>query len=139
MRGRFDESIPFEVESLPPRHWRLLKPLRFRSPHLHAWVQVPNGFVSDAASVPGWAAWAMPREGRGFRAAVVHDWLYRCGSIVTEYGLETISRHDADEVYLEALEACGVNWTQRHLAFAAVVLGGGRAWDGHRQLEEERA
>lgn len=138
MRGRFDEGIQFEVTSLPPRRWRLEKPLRFRSPWLHAWVCVPNGFVSDAASVPASLAWLFPREGRGFRAAVIHDWLYRSGSILTGYGPEQISRDDADEVYLEALEACGVRWLQRHGAWLAVRLFGGRAWDKHRNADDER-
>lgn len=38
-------------------------------------VTVPEGYVTDFASIPFFARWILPQCGHSARAAVLHDWL----------------------------------------------------------------
>jgi hypothetical protein len=87
---------------------RLLSPLVYESDLLEQVITVPEGFHCDGASIPraamsitGWP---------GLRAAVVHDWLVRT----------TLKRRYADEVFHEALRACGVEEQTADTMFYAV-------------------
>jgi len=84
----------------------LLEPLVFDT--ADGWtIVVPEGFTTDYASVPRWATWVVPREGRYNRAAVVHDWLYRHKPVDPSTGLPC-TRGRADGVFREACAALGV-------------------------------
>jgi hypothetical protein len=96
----------------------LLAPLAFSSKLLDRLVIVPEGYVTDFASVPRapFTYWLF--GGIGDEAAVVHDFAY-------EKGL--VPREVADALYLEALEACGVPaWRRRSMWAAVRVFGGSR-------------
>jgi hypothetical protein len=81
-------------------------------------IEVPVGFTTDGASVPGWAQtltgwepWADPQRWAG----VVHDWLY------SQPG---VSKSHADAVFRAVLASEGASWWKRKLMYAAVVAGG---------------
>lgn len=107
------------------RTWRLLSPFRYRTcifgePHT---FEVPQGFKTDFASVPRfpgawWIAGATAQ-----RPAVVHDYLYRT---------QLVSRKEADQIFLEAMQCDGIGWTHRNLMYAAVRLGGRAAYNKER-------
>lgn len=94
----------------------LVEPLVYFSALLGLLVTVPAGFVTDYASVPRAPLTYWLFGGIGDEAAVVHDFLY-------EKGL--VPRNQADDVYLEALEACDVPTWRRGPMWAAVRLFGG--------------
>lgn len=83
-------------------------------------IIVPAGFVTDFASVPGWAQSFVSRVGKHARAALLHDFLYenRIGS-----------RKVADWVFREQMRRDGVVWLRRWLAWLAVRVGGKHTWD----------
>jgi len=81
-------------------------------------IEVPVGFTTDGASVPGWAQaltgwepWADPQRWAG----VVHDWLY------SQRG---VSKSHADDVFRAVLASEGASSWKRKLMYAAVVAGG---------------
>jgi len=78
-------------------------------------VIVPAGFVSDFASIPRWATWLHPTNGRHIKAAVVHDYLVRQPSI---------KRKTADQVFNEAMKVCNVKKWRRRQMYLAVRIGG---------------
>lgn len=56
-----------------PTLYKLKKPLHILG------LEVPDGFVTDGASVPRALWWLFPPTGRYFLAAVVHDYLLSIG------------------------------------------------------------
>lgn len=93
-------------------------------------VRVLPGFATDGVSIPRalrW--WADPYSGRHVAAAVIHDGLY-----ATQF----TTRAEADQLFLEALRACGVRRSQARLMWLAVRIFGGRAW-GSKTLQTKKA
>ena len=82
---------------------------------------VPAGFETDFASTPRFFWRIVPPAGKYTKAAVVHDWLYRSG---------LLSRREADRVFFLAMTDLGVPWWNRWLMWAAVRLGGAKAFAG---------
>ena len=116
--ARFLSTLCTDRISLASADRVLLSPLVFDSALLNLRVIVPAGFVTDFASVPRAPLTYWLFGGVADEAAVVHDWLY-------EKGL--VPRDVADEVYGEALAACGVAAWRRVAMVAAVrVFGASR-------------
>ena len=82
-------------------------------------VAVPEGYVTDFASIPGFAQWMISPFGKHAEAAVVHDWLYTLGTP----GKET-ERKLADRTFRRALHLVGVGFFRRWTMYAAVRMGG---------------
>lgn len=82
-------------------------------------IVVPVGFDHDLASVPRVFRSLVPVIGKWNKAAVIHDWCYE---------KRWRSREAADALFLAGLKASGVGWLTRNAMYAAVRLGGGRAW-----------
>jgi hypothetical protein len=82
-------------------------------------VAVPEGYVTDFASIPGFAQWMISPFGRHSEAAVVHDWLYTLGTPGDEPG-----RKLADRTFRRALHLVGVGFFRRYIMYAAVRMGG---------------
>jgi len=78
-------------------------------------IHVPAGFITDFASVPRFFWRLFPPTGTYGKAAVVHDYLYRCTDI---------DRAICDAVFLEAMEVLGVSWIARRLMHRAVRVFG---------------
>jgi len=117
MRARFHTTL--SVEQLDAERWRLTAMLAFSSAKHDGMIIVPAGTVTDFASVPRMplAFWLF--AGVGQAAAVVHDWLYRVDT--------SVPRAMADEIFLEAMEACGVSaWRRYPMYWAVRAFGGGR-------------
>jgi Protein of unknown function (DUF1353) len=86
-------------------------------------ITVPEGFITDWASIPRFAQLFIPKD-VGRRAAVVHDYLY---STHGEYGRWT--RKECDRVFLEAMACLEVPWVARHIMYVAVRAGGWVPWN----------
>lgn len=85
-----------------------------------ACYSVPEGFVTDFASIPRlfWTVIGHP-AGRYAQAAVLHDCLYSTGAA---------KRAEADRIFREAMAVLGVPGWQRWLMWAGVRIGGGLAY-----------
>jgi hypothetical protein len=106
--------------------YELLEPLIYCAPLDSKAVLrgvVPAGFVTDLASVPRVLWRLFPSSGRHNEAAVVHDWLYNCG---------TCSRFLADAIFREGMIALGVPKWKAWLMFMAVRAFG---WPNFRKPE----
>lgn len=98
--------------------WRLLAALGYQSDLIGA-VDVPEGFVTDLASVPRLPVAFFLAGGLAHAAAVVHDWLYTT---------HATDRATADAVFKEAAQACGVSAWRAWLMWLGVRAGGAGAW-----------
>jgi hypothetical protein len=94
--------------------YRLLSPLEYYSETLGEVITVPDGFVTDFASIPRPGRILISGHGHDRWAAVVHDYLYHT----------RFDRKKADAVFLEALEVSGVNVIKRRIMYRAVRTGG---------------
>lgn len=86
------------------------------------WITIPDGFVTDLASIPFWARWLLnPNRPETAKAAAVHDWLT---PTILEKGSRPLwdCRTSAGELYA-ALRADGLPVWQCKLYYFAVVIG----------------
>ena len=85
-------------------------------------VYVPAGFVTDYASIPRllWRI-APPAHGRHIWAAVLHDFLYRTPA-------ESVTRKEADGLFLDAMKTSGVSIWKRQAIHKAVRMFGGSSF-----------
>lgn len=93
-----------------PDEWVVLDPLiglRANGDKIIA----PRGFITDLASIPRVLRGAFNVNGLLRAPAVLHDWLY-CS--------QRYSRAESDAIFLEAMEARGVDRFTRYGAYAAV-------------------
>ena len=86
---------------------------RIRKPYT-LWC-VPNGFVTDFASIPKWLHWLMPPIGRYGKAAVIHDYLYVNAIESKEY---------ADNIFYDAMLVLKVSKWKAKIMYLGVKLGG---------------
>lgn len=101
--------------------WQLLQPLAYASKYLKDPIVVPEGFITDFASVPRVPLLYLMMNDVGQPAAVIHDFLYGEGKI---------ERKIADKVLDEALASVGVSWWKRQAMYTAVRLAGGFSFKG---------
>lgn len=99
------------------RRWRLSGSLVFYLGDLT--FTVPDGTVTDLASVPRLLWVAFPPFGTYTYAAVLHDWAYQSG----------LPRHLADGLFLTAMKASGTHLFTRSAMYLAVRLFG---WSCYR-------
>jgi hypothetical protein len=81
---------------------------------------VPAGYVTDFASIPGWARAWTPPFGAWAEAAVIHDWLHDIGA--------PGRRREVDAIFREALQDMQVSRFRRTVMHLAVRAGGGDAY-----------
>lgn len=86
-------------------------------------VTVPEGFLTDGASVPRFFWNILQPFGEYFPAALLHDFLYSKGGAVYPF-----SRRQVDVLFLEAMYNIGVGWATRHTIYTAVRLFGRKPW-----------
>jgi hypothetical protein len=86
-------------------------------------VIVPEGFITDFASVPVLFRGFFPKAGKYKDAAVVHDYLYQ---------YPRGNRKAMDALFSQAMADLKVNWFRRAIIYRAVRLGGGKTWNKYR-------
>lgn len=90
-------------------------------------IVVPEGFITDFASVPRLPIVYLAVGSRGRKAAVLHDWLYYT---------KKFSRKAADLYFYHALRESGVNWFYARAMYSAVRLAGGSFYNKPKEEKE---
>jgi hypothetical protein len=104
------------------RSARLLEDITIETPA--GKITIPAGFKTDFASVPR-AFWSIiPPWGKYSEAALVHDYLYSAAS----KAIKSMSRKEADDIFLELMKEAGVPWWQRQAIYWAVRMWGKSYW-----------
>lgn len=117
-----------KVQQINPHEWKLLDHLTY-SVHNdpNDLIEVPEGFITDFASVPRIFWNIIPPFGEYSSAAVIHDFLYNRHGDVPEG--KHRSRKDCDLIFLEAMEVMSVPWWKRQVMYRAVRTFGWWPWD----------
>ena len=88
--------------------------------------KVPKGFDCDLASIPQGFQWLFPKVGIYNAAAVLHDY---------GYCVQRYPRHEIDELFLRAMEDCGVSYIRRYTIYNAVRMFGWIRWNAVKEKE----
>ena len=125
----FFSTKELKVKTENGRNFTLLEPFTFTRPSTEV-ITVGAGAQSDGASIPEilWSTGLAP-FGPWFRAAFLHDWLYR----YTETPKDT-----ANLILWEAMLAGGTPEETARIIYNAVRVGGGHAFTKDRQEEGRR-
>ena len=99
-----------------------LEPLPYKIIRTGHEIVIPQGFVTDFASVPLAAQSVLPQLGPHAMAAVLHDYLYWD---------QSCTREQADLLFYEAMTEYGVAGWRRSVAYWAVRWRGGTAWSAN--------
>lgn len=95
--------------------WMVMADFAYQSDVAGITITVPQGFVSDFASVPRIPFVYDSLGDIAQRPAVIHDFLYSTGPV---------ARSVADQVLLEAMELTEIPWAKRKLIYLGVRVGG---------------
>ena len=102
--------------------WRLTEDFRVEIDG--ALIVVPEGFMTDGASIPRflWRLCGHPMLTKRFPIAVTHDFIYAEGLGYT--------RVEADEIYRDGLIVLGFKPRVASLEYYGIRLFGGSHWEG---------
>lgn len=105
----------FDIRQIDDTYFQLLQDLVYYSEKYGLKITVPAGMVSDGPSVPRAPLlyWLFGHKGK--RAAVIHDWLYRCA---------LLPRDVCDSIFREALMDSGKLWVTSAGMYLGVRVGG---------------
>lgn len=110
----FKPTDCFPVEIILPSSWYRLSRYRLTAPIQVGAVVIPNGYITDGATVPLLLRWLFPPTGRYFPAAVVHDYI-----LDTERDWPK-----ANGLFGAALNECGLpRWRRYPMHWAVKVYG----------------
>lgn len=113
-------TTPLKLEFLDYKNFRVLEEFSYyRTDDPKDIIIVPKGFVTDFASIPRLFWSILPPSGSSKRnkygkCAVLHDYLYDKSCIYS------VSRKEADEIFLEAMVAMKVSGFVRKLFYYMV-------------------
>jgi len=94
-------------------------------------ILVPRGYVTDFASIPGFARHIIEPYGDNAEGAVAHDWFYAIG--------EPGQRRKADAVLRQGLKEQKVGVVTRTIVWLTVRLFGGAHYGGAREWDDRFA
>lgn len=83
-------------------------------------IRVPQGFITNGASVPKFLRDIISPTGEMFRAAVVHDYLYYS---------KIVSRKKADAIFRKIVLDDTGNWFLAYGAWLALRASGSKYWN----------
>lgn len=126
---KFDAElmVTYDLEAskrLKKDYWRVGKGFRYYigAKGSNRWVDVPEGYLTDGASVPR-AFWSLiPPWGVYGQATVVHDLLCEYLTIVEDGRPKRITRQQADLILLEAMQVLEVPEVTAKTIYNAVKL-----------------
>lgn len=90
-------------------------------------VEVPEGFVTDLASIPRILWPILPKDGDYAQPAVIHDYMYWC---------QQKPKRTADRVFQLGMKELQVSFWKTAIIYLAVSWLGGRAWRKNSRLKE---
>lgn len=102
----------------------LLEPLAYRT-NAGEVIIAPAGTTSDGASTPMTIWNLIPPFGKYWKAAILHDYLYRDTQR---------AKAECDGLLLEAMESLGVDKVLRDTIYEGVHLGGDWSFDEDRKI-----
>lgn len=137
---KFDTAVNFvhDIEAslkYKKKMYRVLKPFRFYVGNKadNTWVYVPEGFLSDLASVPKWVERFIPHDGPYAPAAIVHDILCEHATIFKNGEPVFVSYNTAHDIFKEAMGVLKIKWLLKNIIYWSVKVY--FWWNGYKVPE----
>ena len=111
------QQIESTVQTPGPTLYTLLKEVVYKDGDVE--YRVPEGYVTDFASVPRAISWFAPNSGQYNPAAIVHDYLIT-DVLEKQHAIES---NRVDEIFRLAMQEVGVPWYRRWVMWAGVRAG----------------
>jgi hypothetical protein len=109
-------------KALNKDYWEVIEDFKFYigNKENNNWVYVPKHFITDGGTIPKFLHWLIGPWGDHSKAVVVHDVL--CVTLSTyQNGIKnTITRTQADKIFLECLLVTGVSKIKSYAMYYAV-------------------
>ncbi len=116
----------------PDEMWFLTDPINFRpNPGQESNVSpvlVPEGFVTDLASIPRIFWSLIPRDGPYIYSAIVHDYLY---------WTQAQTRSRSDLIFRYSMEDFGIDESKIAAIYNAVRSFGRSSWDANQKARQQ--
>ena len=112
------EPIP-SIDFLGSSDFIVIQPYDYRIGSTSHTISIPQGFVTDYASIPWAVRGLLPKQSRYSRAAVIHDYLYWS---------QICTKKQADNIMMISMKELGVSRWKRKAIYTAVDRAGGSAW-----------
>lgn len=93
-------------------------------------IEVPKGYITDAASIPRVLQPILSPWGKYGKSAILHDFCYRNNPLGT--------KEASDKLMVEAMEVLGVPSIQIKTIYYGLKIGGGIVWDKYRKQDPFR-
>lgn len=119
------QNLPLKVSTQDGHNFVLLEPFSFVRPNGEV-ITVPTDTTSDGASTPPILWPKLPPFGKYWKAAFLHDYLYRC---------TTRPKSECDTIFNEAMESLQVEEETRITMYEGVHLAGWKAFRDDRQVQ----
>jgi len=124
MSSYTDKLKVYPLDTPPDRGWVLDRDFTYYTGGGDSFdIIVPEGFITNFASVPRILWPVFPAYGRYGRASVIHDYLYAS---------QTLSRREADRIFFEAMGVSNVNTLTQYTLYLTVRLVGWVPWFMHK-------
>lgn len=117
----------FNVSTNDGRNFILLEAVDYFSPLLNTTITIPTGCTSDGASTPAIIWFKIPPFGLYWKAAYLHDYLYR----FSQYPKDV-----CDNILKEAMLGLGVDDIVVKEIYDGVTLGGASSFTTDRQNQQ---
>ncbi|HVL98755.1 MAG TPA: DUF1353 domain-containing protein [Egibacteraceae bacterium] len=122
-----DAPAKFVLQRVDGRDGTYLLTNQFRYVHEDGriWTipaRLEEEFETDLASVPTFAAWLVPKDGRHTPAALVHDAMILDPGEKPNYLGPQVGAEEADRIFREAMQYLGVKFLRRWVMWGAVSV-----------------
>lgn len=114
----------FAAEALEGDYWVVTNPFVYYlgDKGSDTFVRIPNGYLTDGASVPRIFWNIIPPWGKYGQAAILHDYLCEYLQVETAEGKRDITRKECDAIFLEAMLVLGVPKAKARMIHSGVAL-----------------
>ncbi len=102
------------------KHWRVEKDFIYIDDKQSIEVRIPQGYITDFATIPRAFWWLLPPWGRYGTASIIHDYLCDNKTIYKSGLPYKISRKTADKIFNRAMRDTGVKKWRRIIIYTAV-------------------
>ena len=120
------EVAGYTLHSVPGGQYELREPFEYVDRHGQSYIVPRSGKLgTDLASIPAFASWLIPKDGRHTQPALLHDAMIvdAAKNEVQDYiGPEVKDDEEADRIFREGMQASGVPFVRRWMIWTAVAM-----------------
>ena len=119
------EVAGYTLHKVPDGKYELRERFEYVDPHGESYTVPKSGKLgTDLASIPAFASWLVPKDGRHTQAALLHDAMIvdSAKKESQDYIGPKVNDEEADRIFREGMHASGVPFVRRWMIWTAVAM-----------------